>query len=81
MVSFLPRSHHVVLLSAPRETLVERLRTRTTNPFGRLPEEPARVLDDLRDVEPLLRAVADHEIVTTAPLSEVVAETEGLVLR
>ena len=34
---FRARFDHVVLLSAPLETMVERLATRTTNPYGRHP--------------------------------------------
>src|SRR5690348_11077122 len=33
MGKFLPQFDHVVLLSAPADVLVERLRTRTTNPY------------------------------------------------
>ena len=72
-VRFHPRFDHIVLLSAPQETLVERLATRATNPFGKSPDQLRRVLDDLEHVEPLMRRVAGHEIVTTAPLDEVVA--------
>ncbi|WP_202619059.1 AAA family ATPase [Ornithinimicrobium cavernae] len=56
---------HIVLLSAPPEVIRQRLRTRDTNPFGKTPEQEDRVLTDLAEVEPLLRAVADTEIVTT----------------
>lgn len=73
-VRFLPRFAAVVLLSAPVEVLTGRLATRTTNPFGKDPAELARVLDDVREVEPLLRGVATHEIDTTAPLDVVVDE-------
>lgn len=31
---------HIVLLSAPRDVLVERLASRTNNPFGKTPDEP-----------------------------------------
>jgi dephospho-CoA kinase len=62
----------IVLLSAPLETLVERLANRTSNPYGKAPEELRRVLDDVETVEPLLRWVADHEVRTTVPLNEVV---------
>ncbi|HEX4699769.1 MAG TPA: hypothetical protein VH857_10480 [Actinomycetes bacterium] len=61
-----------MLLSAPQETLVERLAARNNNRFGKSPEELRRALDDLEHVEPLLRRVAGHEIVTTEPLDEVV---------
>jgi shikimate kinase len=62
----------IILLSAPAEILVERLRSRTTNCYGKAPGELGRVLDDLHAVEPLLRTAADHEIQTTMPLTEVV---------
>jgi dephospho-CoA kinase len=78
-VRFHPRFDHIVLLSAPPETLVERLAARTNNPFGKSPEELRRVLGDLEHVEPLLRRVADHEIVTTVPLDEVVRTLLRLV--
>ena len=77
-VRFLPRFDAVVLLSAPVEVLTERLATRTTNPFGKHPDELARILDDLREVEPLLRRAATHEIDTSQPLDDVVDEVERI---
>jgi shikimate kinase len=79
-VRFLSRFDAVVLLSAPAEVLIERLDTRTTNPFGKDPAELARVLADVREVEPLLRRVATHELDTTRPLAEVVDEVERIGL-
>lgn len=73
MRKFLPRFDHIVLLSAPTEVIVERLRTRTNNPYGKRPGEAARALDLIETVEPLLRRVAGHEIDTSAPLDDVVA--------
>jgi dephospho-CoA kinase len=70
---------HIILLSAPVETLVERLATRTTNSYGKAPEEFRRFLDDVATVEPLLRQVASHEVRTTVPLNEVVATVLRLV--
>jgi broad-specificity NMP kinase len=72
MRQFMPRFDHVILLSAPPEVLAERLRTRTTNSYGRAPEHLARVLDTKRTVEPLLRRAADQEIDTTQALEAVV---------
>jgi shikimate kinase len=72
MGKFLPQFDHVVLLSAPADVLVERLRTRTTNPYGKRPGEAARVVGLVATVEPLLRRVAGREIDTRAPLEEVV---------
>ena len=70
---------HIILLSAPLETLVERLATRSTNSYGKTPEEFRRFLDDVRTVEPLLRRAATHEVSTTAPLNEVVTTILRLV--
>jgi dephospho-CoA kinase len=78
-VRFHPRFDVIILLSAPAEVLIERLASRTTNPYGKAPGELSRVLDDLRVVEPLLRKAADHEIRTTMPLSAVVATVLRLV--
>jgi hypothetical protein len=70
---------HVVLLSAPVEVMLERLATRTTNSFGKSPDERAKILDDLANVEPLLRRRATAEIDTSAPLDDVVATVLRLV--
>jgi len=73
MRGFLPQFDHIVLLSASPAILVERLRTRTNNPYGKHPDEVARVLRLKELVEPMLRRAAGHEIVTSAPLDEVVS--------
>ncbi|HEU4783268.1 MAG TPA: AAA family ATPase [Ktedonobacterales bacterium] len=73
MGKFLPQFDHVVLLSAPADVLVERLRTRASNTYGKDPDEVTRALELVETVEPLLRRAADHEINTSAPLADVVA--------
>jgi dephospho-CoA kinase len=70
---------HIVLLSAPLETLIDRLATRTSNSYGKATDELHRVLDDIETVEPLLRRVANHEVRTTVPLDEVVTTVLRLV--
>lgn len=72
-VAFYPRFDEIVLLSAPAAVLIERLRTRTNNPYGKRPEELAATLHHLETVEPLLRRRAGHEIDASAPLEQVVA--------
>lgn len=79
MRKFLPQFDHVVLLTAPADVIVERLRTRTNNPYGKHPGEVARVLGLVQSVEPLLRRAAGHEINTSACLEEVVATLLQLV--
>jgi shikimate kinase len=76
---FHPQFDHIVLLSAPLDVLLDRLASRTTNPYGKDPEERRRFLGDVATVEPLLRRVATHEVQTTAPLDEVVTNVLRLV--
>jgi shikimate kinase len=78
---FYDRFDAVVLLSVPVDVLVERLATRATNPFGKDPVERERVLRDLAEVEPLLRAGATVEIDTRGPLTEVVDAVEDVARR
>ena len=61
---FYDRFDVVVLLSVPVEMLVERLATRESNAFGKDPADKERILGDLAEVEPLLRATATAEIDT-----------------
>jgi shikimate kinase len=71
---FYPQFDHVVLLTAPARVIVERLATRTTNPYGNRPEEVARVLELRQTVEPVLRRGAGHVVDTSVPLAQVVAK-------
>ena len=71
-VRFQLRFDVIILLSVPAGILAGRLASRAGNPYGKTPGELRRVFDDLRDVEPLLRNAADHEIRTTMPLDDVV---------
>ncbi len=68
----------IVLLTAPKDVILHRLATRTTNDFGKTPEERERILDDLEHVEPLLRRGATHVIDTDRPLADVVVELERI---
>ena len=70
-VLFYPRFDHIVLLSAPPAVLAERLAARTTNPYGKDPAELAETLQYQRAVEPLLRASATLEVITTVPVARV----------
>lgn len=58
--------------------LLDRIQTRTTNPFGRTAAERQRILDDLEHVEPLLRTSATAEIVTDRPVPDIADEIEAL---
>lgn len=78
-VQFYRDFDHIVLLSAPREVMIERLASRTNNRFGKSPEELAKVLDDLETFEPAMRRAATHEIDTSKPLDRVIDEILSLI--
>lgn len=69
---FYPQFDRIVLLTAPAAVIVERLATRTTNPYGKDPDEVARVLALQQTIEPLLRRGAGLEVDTSAPLEQVI---------
>ena len=76
---FYARLDQIILLSAPVELLVDRLAKRTTNAYGKRPEEQQQVRYYQRTVEPLLRKSATAEIDTSAPLEDVVTAVLTLV--
>lgn len=71
--TFYPRFDHIILLSANSDIITQRLSTRTTNAYGKRPDELARTLELLQTIEPMLRRGASFEIGTTLPLDQVVA--------
>jgi len=76
---FYDRFEHVVLLSAPVEVLLERVRRRTNNPYGATEEERAEIAEYTRTVEPRLRAGATVELDGQRPVSELADVVEGMV--
>jgi dephospho-CoA kinase len=78
---FYDRFSAVVLLSAPADVLLERLRTRTGNPFGKDLAELRRILQDINEVLPLLRASSSLEIDATRSVDEIADEVEALARR
>lgn len=76
---FYPRFDHIILLSVPKEVIIERLTTRTNNPYGKKPEQLAETLGYVDTIEPLLRKGATAEIDTRAPIDQVVAAILGCV--
>jgi dephospho-CoA kinase len=76
---FASRFDEVVLLTAPIEVLLERIRGRSTNDFGKAEDERAAVVRDHREVEPLLRASATSVIDTRQALPAVVQQLVRIV--
>jgi broad-specificity NMP kinase len=75
---FYPRFDAVVLLSAPVDTLLARVITRTTNPYGKASSERDEIVGNTAAVEPLLRAGATAEIDTRLPPDAVADELERI---
>jgi shikimate kinase len=69
---FYDRFDAVVLLSAPADVILERIAARTNNPWGKSPGERDLILEQIAEVEPLLRATCTHEIDASRPIAEVV---------
>jgi len=70
---FFDRFEHVVLLSAPVDVLIERVRARTNNPFGHSRAQQQRIREDVREVEPLLRRGATVEMDARLPVAQLAA--------
>lgn len=62
----------IIPLTAPADVIVERLATRTTNPYGKRPDEVTRTLELEETIEPLLRRASECEIDTKEPIDRVV---------
>lgn len=75
---FYDRFDHVVLLSAPVEILLERVASRTNNPYGRTVEEQDDIRRYVREVEPLLRRGASLELDARHPVAALADAIEAL---
>jgi dephospho-CoA kinase len=78
-VQFYDRFEHIVLLSAPLEVLMRRLRNRTNNPYGKSSAERAEVIRHVETIEPLLRRGATVELDGRRRVAELADAVERLV--
>jgi shikimate kinase len=76
---FYDRFDHVVLLSAPLGTLLDRVGSRANNPYGKTAEQRAEIERHLAEVEPLLRGGATVELDGRRPVAELADEVERLL--
>lgn len=74
MVHYLSSFDCIVLLSTPRDVLLQRIEQRTNNPFGKSPLERERIVFDLEHIEPRLRQIANFEINTNDDLELVIEQ-------
>ena len=78
-VVFYDRFDHVILLSAPLEVLLQRVTTRSSNPYGRSPAQRAEIAHYVDTVEPLLRRGATLELDGRQPVAALAATLEELL--
>lgn len=70
---------HVVLLSAPLDVLLDRVRERSDNPYGKSPRHRAEIARYVDEVEPLLRRSATVELDARRPRHELADFVEELL--
>lgn len=75
---FYDRFDHVILLSAPVETLIERVSRRTNNPYGHAQGHQDEIRTYVREIEPLLRRGASLELDGRLPVAELADAVEAL---
>lgn len=75
---FYDRFEHIVLLSAPVDVLIERIATRTSNPYGQTSAQRADVRRYVREVEPLLRRGATIELDGRRSVADLADAVEAL---
>jgi shikimate kinase len=75
---FYPYFEYVILLSAPIDVLLDRVSTRTNNPFGKSREEQDQLRRYAVEVEPLLRAGATLELDSRRTTVDLADEIENL---
>lgn len=79
-VCFYDRFAEVILLTAPVEVLLERVRRRTNNPYGRQPGHETEIRAYVRDVEPLLRRGATMVLDGELPVEHLADLVEARLL-
>ena len=76
---FYDRFEHVILLSAPVDVLIQRVATRTNNPYGKSPDDQDDIRFFVTEVEPLLRRGATVELDGRRPIDELADSVEQLI--
>ncbi|MBB6372485.1 AAA family ATPase [Chryseobacterium shigense] len=78
-VNLYPFFDHILLLSSSIETILERVSTRTSNPYGQLPHERDEIIWNFENIQPLLQEGADFEFNTEVmTVEEIAASLEQL---
>lgn len=73
---FYDRFEHVIYLHVPLEVLLERVRTRTNNPYGKSADQQDDIARYVAEVEPLLRRTATLELDGMLPVPDLTDRIE-----
>jgi len=73
---FYDRFEHVVYLYVPLAPLLERVRSRTNNPYGKAAQEQADITRYVAEVEPLIRRGATLELDGRLPIEALADRVE-----
>jgi shikimate kinase len=65
---FYDRFEHVIYLYVPLEVLLDRVRSRTNNPYGKTADQQEDIARFVREVEPLIRRSATLELDGLLPI-------------
>jgi shikimate kinase len=76
---FYDRFEHVVYLRVPVEVLLDRVRRRTNNPYGKTAEHQDDIIRYVAQVEPLIRRTATHELDGLLPVPVLADHVETLL--
>ncbi|WP_261129854.1 AAA family ATPase [Bacillus sp. Marseille-Q3570] len=77
---FYPYFNEIIFLSAPLDILLERIRKRTTNEYGKSDSERKEIIDDYEQFGDIIEASSTRTIDTTKDISSIVDEIESLAL-
>ncbi|WP_378146477.1 AAA family ATPase [Cnuibacter sp. UC19_7] len=77
--TFYPDFDRIVLLTAPLSVLLERVSTRTGNPYGRRPGDLAEIRHHTLTIEPLLRPGATDVLDACRPTTDLADEVEHML--
>lgn len=73
---FYDRFEHVIYLRVPLEMLLERVHSRTNNPYGKTADQQADITRYVAEVEPLIRRTATLELNGLLPVLELTDRVE-----
>jgi shikimate kinase len=73
---FYDRFEHVIYLHVPLEALLDRVRSRTNNPYGKSLDQQSDIARYVAEVEPLIRRTATLELDGLLPISALADRVE-----